>query len=163
MNKNYLLDTDFLKKLDQTRNKTTYAKITLLDWEGLPVKEIQGKITSGSVNIDGASAVRRTCSLSMVSMDAQTADINWCIKDKFRLDVGVENTIDSTYPDICWFKQGIFVFTSVNMSQSANGGYTLNLQGKDKMALLNGDLGGVISASTDFGQLEEQDILDNGE
>lgn len=99
----------------------------------------------------------------MVSMDAQTADINWCIKDKFRLDVGVENTIDSTYPDICWFKQGIFVFTSVNMSQSANGGYTLNLQGKDKMALLNGDLGGVISASTDFGQLEEQDILDNGE
>lgn len=99
----------------------------------------------------------------MVSMDAQTADINWCIKNKFRLDVGVDNTIDNTYPDVCWFKQGVFVFTSINISQSANGGYTLNLQGKDKTALLNGDLGGIISAPTDFGQLEDQDILDNGE
>ena len=67
--RNPLLDLEFLRKLDLMRNKATYAKIILLTWDENPVYEIQGKITSGSINIDGASAVRRTCSLTMVSPD----------------------------------------------------------------------------------------------
>ena len=136
------------------RNKATYAKIILLTWDEEPVYEIQGKITQGSINIDGDSAVRRTCSLTMVSPDVNITNTYWALKNKFKLEVGVENEIDSQYPDIIWFKQGIYVFTNLNMSVQSNN-FTISLNGKDKMALLNGEVGGSINASTDFGKIEE--------
>lgn len=159
---NYLLDKDFLKALDRERNKTTYAKITLLTFNEDPIYETQGVITQGSVNIDGASAVRRTCSLTMVSPNVDTGNIYWALKNKFKLSVGVENTINDKYPDIVWFKQGTFVFTSINMSVSANN-YAINLSGKDKMCLLNGEVSGTINASTDFGQFQDEDLDEKGE
>jgi hypothetical protein len=42
------------------------------------------------------------------------------------------------------------------MNQTTNN-YTITINGKDKMCKLNGDLGGNIMASTDFGTLEELD------
>lgn len=160
--RNPLLDLEFLRKLDLMRNKATYAKIILLTWDENPVYEIQGKITEGSINIDGASAVRRTCSLTMVSPDVDITNTYWALKNKFKLEVGVENEIDSQYPEIIWFKQGTFVFTSLNMNVQSNN-FTISLNGKDKMCLLNGEVGGSINASTDFGKLEEYETLENGE
>lgn len=162
MTSNYLLDKDFLKALDQQKDKTTYAKITLLTFNEEPVYEAQGVITQGLVNVDGASAVRRTCSLTMISPNVDVGNVYWALKNKFKLSVGVENTINNKYPDIVWFKQGTFVFTSINMSVSANN-YTINLSGKDKMCLLNGEVSGTINASTDFGQLQEETLDDKGE
>ena len=160
--RNPLLDLEFLRKLDLMRNKATYAKIILLTWDENPVYEIQGKITEGSINIDEASAVRRTCSLTMVSPDVDITNTYWALKNKFKLEVGVENEIDSQYPEIIWFKQGTFVFTSLNMNVQSNN-FTISLNGKDKMCLLNGEVGGSINASTDFGKLEEYETLENGE
>lgn len=160
--RNPLLDLEFLRKLDLMRNKATYAKIILLTWDENPVYEIQGKITAGSINIDGASAVRRTCSLTMVSPDVDITNTHWALKNKFKLEVGVENEIDSQYPEIIWFKQGTYVFTSLNMNVQSNN-FTISLNGKDKMCLLNGEVGGSINASTDFGKLEEYETLPNGE
>ena len=128
--RNPLLDLEFLRKLDLMRNKATYAKIILLTWDENPVYEIQGKITAGSINIDGASAVRRTCSLTMVSPDVDITNTYWALKNKFKLEVGVENEIDSQYPDIIWFKQGIYVFTGLNMNVQSNN-FTISLNGKD--------------------------------
>ena len=156
--RNPLLDLEFLRKLDLMRNKATYAKIILLTWDENPVYEIQGKITGGSINIDGASAVRRTCSLTMVSPDVDITNTYWALKNKFKLEVGVENEIDSQYPEIIWFKQGTYVFTSLNMSVQSNN-FTISLNGKDKMCLLNGEVGGSINASTDFGKLEEYSYI----
>ena len=160
--KNFLTDLEFLRKLDLERNKATYAKIILLTNDELPVYEIQGKITGGSINIDGASAVRRTCSFTMVAPDVDITNTHWALKNKFKLEAGVENIIDSSYPDICWFKQGIYVFTSLNMSVQSNN-FTISVNGKDKGCLINGEIGGSINASTDFGKLEEYQTLDNGE
>ena len=160
--RNPLLDLEFLRKLDLMRNKATYAKIILLTWDENPVYEIQGKITAGSINIDETSAVRRTCSLTMVSPDVDITNTYWALKNKFKLEVGVENEIDSQYPDIIWFKQGTFVFTSLNMNVQSNN-FTISLNGKDKMCLLNGEVGGSVNASTDFGKLEEYETLENGE
>ena len=129
--RNPLLDQTFLRKLDLTKNKTTYAKIILLTFDEEPIEEIQGKITAGSVNIDGNSAVRRTCSLTMVSPYVDITNTYWALKNKFKLEVGVENNIDSQYPDIIWFKQGTYVFTSLNMSVQSNN-FTISLNGKDK-------------------------------
>jgi hypothetical protein len=38
-----------------------YAKIVALTMDEQPLEEIEGVITAGSINLDGASAVRRTC------------------------------------------------------------------------------------------------------
>ena len=98
----------------------------------------------------------------MVSPKIDINNTYWTLKNKFRLEVGVENTIDSNYPSIIWFKQGIYIFTSINMNVQSNN-FTISISGKDKMCLLNGEFGGTINASTDFGKMEEYRTLDNGE
>jgi hypothetical protein len=148
--RNALLDQNFLRKLDLQKNKVVYAKIILLTFNEEPVYEIQGKITAGSINIDGNSAVRRTCSLTMVSPNVDITNTYWALKNKFKLEIGIENKIDSSYSDIIWFKQGTYVFTSLNMNVQSNN-FTISLNGKDKMCLLNGEVSGTINASTDFG------------
>ena len=62
---NPLLDKDFLLKLDQQKERENFARIISLDFDENPLEQIEGRVTGGSVNIDGTSAVRRSCSLSM--------------------------------------------------------------------------------------------------
>jgi hypothetical protein len=64
---------------------------------------IEGCITNGSINIDGASAVRRTCSLSFIAKDVNINNFYWGLNNKFKLEVGLKNFINSNYPDIIWF------------------------------------------------------------
>jgi hypothetical protein len=54
--------------------------------------------------VDGASAVRRTCSLTIVADNFNSLNYYWGINTKFKLEVGVENFIDPQYPNIIWFK-----------------------------------------------------------
>ena len=142
---NPLLDKDFLKQLDTSKHKTIYAKVTSLTFDELPIEEITGRVTQGSINVDGNSAVRRTCSLSMVAKEVNINDYYWGVNSKFSLSIGLENNINPRYPKIIWFPQGIYLFTSFNTSQSLNN-FTISLQGKDKMALLNGEIGGSLTA-----------------
>ena len=151
-----LYSEEFLKRLDEYREKTTYAKIISLDLEENPIEQVEGTITSGSVNVDGASAVRRTCSLTMVAQDIKINEYYWGLNTKFKLEIGVENKIDSHYPKIIWFKMGTYVITSFNVSYTTNAA-NISLQGKDKMCLLNGDVGGIINATTDFGTYDFYD------
>jgi hypothetical protein len=67
MNQSYLLDKDFLAKLDAERHREIFAKIISLTIEGNPIDTIEGRVTTGSINIDGNAAIRRTCSLTLVS------------------------------------------------------------------------------------------------
>lgn len=149
-------DSEFLRKLDRQKHKTIYARITSLTFEETPVEAIEGRITGGSINIDGTSAVRRSCSLTMVAQEFDFSDFYWGISTKFKLEIGVVNSLDSSYPDIIWFPQGIYVITSINTSRSTNN-FTLTIQGKDKMCLLNGEVGGSLESSVDFGTIEEED------
>ena len=64
--------------------------------------------------------------------------------------IGLKNKIDSNYPDIIWFKQGLFVITGLSESTSTNN-HTINITGQDKMCLLNGTVGGSLPSSIDFG------------
>ena len=109
-----MYDKDFLKQLDQYPHHHTLAKIVSLTLDEYPIEEISGKVTNGSINVDGTSSVRRTCSLTMVASDIEINDYYWGLNTKFAMYVGVENHIDSKYPDIIWFKQGIFVISSFN-------------------------------------------------
>lgn len=149
--KNPMLNEDFLLELEKDRNREIYARIVLLDVNELPIEEIEGKVISGSVNIDGTSVVRRTCSLQLVSNNVNVHDFYWGVKNKFKLEVGLLNTIDAEYPDIIWFKQGIYVITAFSATLGVNN-YAISINGKDKMCLLNGDMAGhIMNISEDFG------------
>lgn len=154
--RDYLYDSRFLKQLDYHREKDIYIRIISLDLNDFPREEIVGRATGGSVNVDGASAVRRTCSLSMVALedDPILTDTYWCYDNKFKLEIGIKNLVDKKYPDIIWFEMGIYIITSFSKSRSTNN-LTISLSGKDKMCRLNGEVSGNIMMSTDFGTIEE--------
>ena len=148
---NYLTDKEFLKKLDNTKEKRTYIRIISLDINYIPHDMLEGRATGGSVNLDGTSAVRRSCSLSLIAFEDKKfaegqiipiTDVYWGLKNRFKLEVGIENLIEPKYPDIIWFKQGHFVINSFSKSININGGINISISGQDKMAMLNGTLGG---------------------
>jgi hypothetical protein len=149
-------DRDFLLELDKTKNKIIYAKVIALTFAETPVETIEGRVTQGSINLDGATAVRRSCSLTLVAQEFNYSDYSWGLNTKFKLEIGVENNINPNYPKIIWFPQGIYLISSFNTSRSTNN-FTITIQGKDKMCLLNGEVSGSIGVQTDFGTIEEED------
>ena len=150
---NALLDKDFLKELDNYNSREIYARITALTVNELPIESIEGRVTGGTINIDGASAVRRTCSLSLVAQGVDINNFYWGLNNKFKLEIGLKNFINPKYPDIIWFPQGVYVITGFNTS-SAVSNFNISINGKDKMCLLNGEVGGSIPMSVDFGVKE---------
>ena len=145
----------FLKYVDDFVNQRQYVKMTLLDWEENPIKSIEGIISSGSISKDGNSSVRRTCSLSCSvdgeSYNVDNMDMDFTLNRKIFIEVGIKN--DSPYYKeypILWFPQGIFFITSFSMNSSTTTAVNLSIGLKDKMAMLNGDIGGQLRATTRF-------------
>lgn len=61
------------------------------------------------------------------------------------------------YPqDIIWFPQGTYIIGTFNTSRATNN-YTVSISGKDKMCLLNGEMGGSLAAQTDFAGIDDWD------
>lgn len=145
---------EFLKQLDEHRTKVVYARIIALSLDETPIEAIEGRVTQGSVNIDGDSAVRRTCSLTIAAQNFDYNAFLWGLNTKFKLEIGLENVINNIYPDIIWFKQGTYFISSFSTSHSTNN-FNISIQGKDKMCALNGELGGALTSSADFGTIEE--------
>ena len=159
---NYLKDKKFLSLVDNLHLKEQYAKITLLNWQEEPIKEIQGLITGGNINIDGKSSVRRTSNLSVYLKENDYAGITnvgnlFSLNKKIYIEIGYKNTTTKyTEHDIIWYPQGVYVINGASTSRG-NNGTTINLQVKDKMCLLNGECGGTIPAATQFDQYETID------
>ncbi len=156
-----LYDSTFLKELDESREKTTYVRIISLDWDENPLEEIEGQVTTGSVNVDGNSAVRRTCSLTLVTDNININEYYWGLNTKFKLEIGLRNTVSRKgyfdfYPEIIWFKMGTYIIGTFSATLNTSS-YTISISGKDKMCLLNGEVGGTINATTDFGTYDYTD------
>lgn len=161
MKKDPLMDKDFLKALDQENQREIFAKIASLTFEEHPIEFITGRVTGGSINIDGQSSTRRTCSITLVAKELNIHDFYWGLNTKFMLFIGLKNKINSEYDDIIWFPQGIFLITDFSTNQTTNN-YTISISGRDKMSLLNGDIGGIVNSLTaDFGKIEETDLDGN--
>ena len=60
----YLKDKKFLKKIDETLIATQYVRMTLLNWDDIPLENIEGRITGGTISVNGDSNIRRTCNLN---------------------------------------------------------------------------------------------------
>ena len=96
----YLLDNEFLKELDLNLSKTKYIRITSLTFEEEVLQTIEGVAISGSINVDGDSAVRRTCSLSLICEQIDINDFYWGLNTKFKLEIGLKNNINPQYPEV---------------------------------------------------------------
>ena len=148
-----MFDKEFLKKLDLTSSKEIYAEIIALNKDEEVIETIEGRVSAGTINVDGASAVRRTCTLTIVAEELNIHEYYWGLHTKFKLSLGIKNEIDDNYPEIIWFKQGTFVISNFTTTQNTSS-YTISIQGKDKMTLLNGEMGGMITSLThDFGKV----------
>ena len=166
MRKNYpyLKDAEYMYLADTQKLQNQFIKLTLLDWNENPLEEIQGIATGGTISMNGKSAVRRTCSLNMTVKDISTGHITdtknlISINKKVYIEIGIVNKTDKykEYP-ILWYPQGIFVFTQCNVNIALSQGTTLSAQLKDKMCLLNGECGGIITAAV---ILDHYDTLDD--
>lgn len=148
---NPLLDSNFLIKLDNDKNRTIYARIISLNQYEHPIEQLEGVVTAGSITIDGQSAVRRVCSLTLSAKNLNINNVYWGLTTKVKIEIGVQNNIIGYehYGEIIWFEQGIFILTDFKTTQTINN-YTINLTGKDKMCLLNGDVAGNLANSICF-------------
>ena len=144
----------FLKELHENKNREIYARITVLSFSELPLETIEGRVTGGSINIDGSSAIRRSCSLTITAQNFKYNHYYWGLDSKFKLEIGIKNKVNPEMPDIIWFNKGIFILTTFNTSENTNS-CTISINGKDKMCLLNGEIGGSLEATIDFGVIEE--------
>lgn len=161
MKNNPLFDTDFLYELSQYRNRIVYVRILSLTSDNYPIEQIEGVATGGNITIDGASSVRRVVSLTMTTKNLNINNIYWGLNARVKIEVGLERKFDfnqsnpsisyKDYPKIIWFPQGVFLITEFKTNSQVNN-YVITLSGKDKMCLLNGDIGGVFNAETDIGQ-----------
>lgn len=161
----YLKNSAFLKKMDEMPLKEQFVKIIVLDFLENPITEIQGKVTSGSINLNGSSAVRRTANLSMVADDANNdiTSINnlLSINKKIKLEIGFTNmTSDYQQYPIIWFPLGVYVIVTPSIIHN-NTGINISLQLKDKMCLLNGECGGTLPASITFHETSYEDDKGN--
>ena len=94
---------------------------------------------------------------SLVANEVNINDYYWGLNTKFELQIGLTNRIDEKYPDIIWFKEGIYLITTFSTALGTSN-YTINIQGKDKMGLLDGTIGGSLTAlSYDFGREDYTD------
>ena len=116
---------NILAEIDNFLNQRQYVKITLLDWDENPIKEIEGEISSGTLSKNGDSPIRRTCQLTC-AVDARSYSVDdgkadFAINKKIFIEIGVKNETDyySDYP-IFWFPEGVFFIGSFSINSSAN-------------------------------------------
>ena len=173
LNDSYVVDEnerlekrEFLSKLDGLVNQKRYARLTLLNWKEEPLKEIEGDVSGGTINLDGSSPVRRTANLN-VAVSAGTYNIedsqeDFAINKKIFIEIGIKN-YTKEYPEypILWFPQGVFFIKTFGVNSSTSSAVNITLSLVDKMAMLNGDVGGTLPATTIFDTEVTQ--LDSGE
>lgn len=154
----YLQDTEFLYKLDNMKIKTQYIKLIVLDFTTEnPIQEIQGIALSGSITVNSTAAIRRTLTLVILADEASSNIENVenliGLNSKIKILVGLKNPFRNYahYGDIIWFPQGVFVVNSAQFTRS-NTGCNISIQGRDKMVLLDGSVGGTLPASTTFSE-----------
>lgn len=172
----YLLDRNFLKRLDIENKKELFIRISVLDFVTEDtIAFIEGKSTSGNCNLSGTSNMRRTASVSLVvdpygvkkvkanSYYTEYGNITEAenlisLNKKVKLSVGIKNSLAilGYYPEenIIWFPLGMYVIKNASVSKGT-GGANISLTLNDKCALLNGEMGGTFPAGINLSEVIE--------
>lgn len=170
----YLNDQAFLKRVDLENYKEQFVRITILNFKDESrVASIEGKATSGSCNLSGTSNMRRTANCSLI-VDKNGIELLGyeepvqynnitnvenlvSMNKKVQLEIGLTNVFydysDYSHYDKIWFPLGTYVIKNATVSKNSSG-FNISLTLHDKCALLNGDMGGVIPATTNFSEVD---------
>ena len=105
MNNLFLLDDDFLYKLNNQPQRELWVKILALTIDEDPIEEIVGRVTGGSISVDGNSKLRRSCSLSLISDRLQVNEYIWGLNTKVKVSIGMRNKTNHSvdYGEVVWF------------------------------------------------------------
>jgi len=164
MLESYLKDYEFLRELDLENIKILTTRITILNWDETPIVDYTGRVLpGGTLNLDGTSCLRRTCNINLLLEDDEINIMKLqniiSINKKIKLEIGVNNTLSNKVSfrkymrkSTIWFPLGTYLITQSNINRSTSG-TTVSLQLKDKMCLLNGELGGTLPASITFSEM----------
>jgi hypothetical protein len=157
---------EFLDELFLNKDRELYVRITLLTWDELKIKEIQGLVVDGSLNVDGNSIIRRSLNLNM-ALDEDSFYLHETVHSitisrKIQVHIGLKNnTYYGRFPDsvsndlrflaepIIWFNLGVFVPTDVSLVHDIENS-SISISAQDKMVLLNGDISGQLGYDIDF-------------
>ena len=150
--------TRFLEKLYEHNIRKVHTKIELLRWDESTMGQIDGIVTGGTYSVDGSSSIRRNVNLtlSVIDRDNNLVFEYLDLSKKIRLWVGLENFTDE-YPEdpIIWFNLGSYILIEPSYSHTTDE-LKMTLQAQDKMALLNGVIGGVFNTATSFTQRDSK-------
>ena len=97
----YLRDASFLRQLDIENIKVYYVRILVLDKDEIPIRAIQGRVSAGSISINGNSNVRRSGNITFLAeeTDNDLTDVDnlLSINKKINIFIGIENNIDTIH------------------------------------------------------------------
>jgi hypothetical protein len=153
---NNILDMDVsnytpteIKQLEldlQTRlTRQIFVKIEILNQNDKVIDEVSGSAIGGNYNIDSTSAIRRTCSITFNLENGYLPSENsiFWINKRFRLYIGLKEMRTNS---IYWFNKGTYAIKDPSVSIAINEN-TISINGLDKMALYNGDIGGQLETA----------------
>ena len=146
---NPLNDQIFLNELDKLPIRKQHLRLTLLDFQERPIREIVGIASgNGSLSLNGASTTRRTVSFNILA-DEDTNNLTnidnlISLNKKFKVAIGLENSLTEykKYGEIIWFPLGVYVISKSSLALNATQ-CSISIQGKDKSCMLDGTTGGI--------------------
>lgn len=158
MKASYLSNTDILKYIDSLTLRTLFVRMKILDKNERPIKTIEGRATGGSISINASSAVRRTGNITLVASESEieldedlktlykVTDVDNLISmnKRVEIEIGLKNTgLEYKEYDTFWMPLGQFLITNASVTHNLQG-IQIQVKLTDKMALLNGEVGGTI-------------------
>ena len=107
--------------------QSKYVRITSLSNDDIARERIEGICSGGSINLDGASAVRRSCTLNINVSDPEHPinDAYWGFNNKFKVEQGVKDEITN---ETLWHNMGVYIVNSYSRSESTSS-LTISISG----------------------------------
>lgn len=156
--------------LVQMNARNTKIKVELLNFDFQTINSLEGKTTSGSIEVDANADIRRTCNLSLVAKNIEENMVTeggelWL--DKYiKIYQGIDNPRSNN--NTVWWNMGIFLINNPNTVYSA-ADHTITFEGLDLMAKLTGRRNGqlpavatLVSAGSKIADVVKQTIIQLG-
>ena len=136
------------------RYRRIIIKIDLLNFDFQVVGSIEGNLTTGGININANSDIRRTCNITIViknhTFKIDTGGQIWL--DKYiKIYYGI---IDNSLKEIIWTNMGIYLINNPNHIYDAVNN-TISFAGIDLMAKISGARNGYFDWLYNFGMIEK--------
>ena len=133
--------------LVQMKTRNSKIKVELLNFNFETINSLEGKVISGSINVDATADIRRTCSLGLIATNIEENMVTsggeiWL--DKFiKIYEGIDNPRNNN--ETVWWNMGMFLINNPNTVYNSTD-HTITFEGLDLMAKLTGRRNGQLPA-----------------